>query len=230
MNAPEVVVTQEARELAAKSADALAVSKDFRITSSVEYENAGNHLKVVKGLQKRLDDAHRNLKAPALEQCRRIDTFFKEPRGRAQQAESVLKRAMITFQMEQDRIRREQEAKAREQAEKERQKLEAKAAKLDDKGKTEQAEELRNQAAVIPTPVVTVETPRVSGISTRTTYRAEVTDVDALVAAVAAGKVPKLAILPNDKFLNEQARSYKSALNWPGVKVVEDQGISSRSA
>jgi hypothetical protein len=128
-----------------------------------------------------------------------------------------------------DELRRQQEEAERAGRAAEAARLAEKAASVEAAG-AEKAAGLQDKAALIPTPTIAVETPKVAGISTRTTYRAEVTDVDALIAAVAAGKVPKQALIPNEKFLNEQARSYKSALNWPGVKVVEDQGISSRSA
>ena len=54
-------------------------------------------------------------------------------------------------------------------------------------------------------------------------WKAEVTDLMALVDAVAANKVPLFYLQANEKALNDAARAAKAALNIPGVKPVEDR-------
>jgi hypothetical protein len=226
MNAPERIdttaLTQETQPL--------LVPANFKITSPEQYTAAGFQLTGIKTMLKKIAETFDPHIKRAHDAHKALVTEKRTHETPLLTAESTLKRALLGFQQEQERVRREQEAKAQAEARKQQEKLLAQAERLAEKGKAEQAEAKREQAAVVPTPVIAVETPRVAGIATRTTHRAEVTDLDALVAAVASGKVPKLALIPNEKFLNEQARSYKSALNWPGVKVVEDQGISSRSS
>ena len=54
------------------------------------------------------------------------------------------------------------------------------------------------------------------------------TDLAALVAAVAAGEVPLAALEPHLPFLNQQARALKDELRYPGVQVVVDEGYVGR--
>jgi hypothetical protein len=252
MNAPERIDTTA---LTTESKP-LLVPANFKITTHEQYALAGSQLTGIKALLKKIGETFDPHIKRAFDAHKALVAEKRTHEAPLVTAETTLKRALIGFQQDQERQRQEQERKAREAAEKEaeaaarakadelrRQQEEAEragraaeAARLAEKAASveaagaEKAAGLQDKAALIPTPTIAVETPKVAGISTRTTYRAEVTDVDALIAAVAAGKVPKQALIPNEKFLNEQARSYKSALNWPGVKVVEDQGISSRSA
>ena len=79
-------------------------------------------------------------------------------------------------------------------------------------------------------PIIAPTTPKIAGLSTRITYRAELTDKLALVKAVVAGLVPLNAVDPNMTFLNNQARVLKEDLIYPGVRVVQETGIASRSA
>lgn len=82
-------------------------------------------------------------------------------------------------------------------------------------------------AAPIMTPVaVPVDVPKVAGISkAKEKYTAEVTDFPALVKAVAEGKVPILALCPDQKFLDKQADAMKTLLRYPGVKVNRSVGL-----
>lgn len=83
---------------------------------------------------------------------------------------------------------------------------------------------------VVPPPVVRVAPAlaSVAGVSTRTTWKAEVTDLHELVRYVAAH--PEwLALLTADMTqLNTLARSQKNRMQIPGVKAVEESGFSVR--
>ena len=83
-----------------------------------------------------------------------------------------------------------------------------------------------DQAASLPPAIVTRELPQTRGVTTRTTWAAELVDKMTLVKAVAAGTVPLIALDVNQKFLNQQAVSLKDALRIPGVKAVSKQGIA----
>lgn len=165
------------------------------------------------------------------------------------EAEGIYKRAMIAFQAEQDRIRREQQAKAEKEARKQREKLEAQAAAAAAKGKPERAEELQTKAAMVAAPVIAASTPTVAGISTRTTYTAEVTSLAVLVEAIAGGrrmgaprpsgqtaerrrtaKSPMNMVESNMTVLNALAQTQKEGFDYPGCKLVTTQGISSRAS
>lgn len=62
--------------------------------------------------------------------------------------------------------------------------------------------------------------PRVEGISERTTYTAQVTNLRQLVCAAAAGQAPLECLQADDKFLAAQARAVRRAGElYPGVRV-----------
>jgi hypothetical protein len=219
---PEVpVIPNEVQELAGKAAGALAVSRDFKVTTVEQYNAAGDHLKLVKALQGTLDAQHRVLKAPILESGRRIDAFFKEPRDRAADAERVLKSAMLGYTRERELVRQQQEAAAQTVARKQQERLIASAEKLEAKGKVEQAEAKREQAVMIPTPVIAVETPKIAGVSMRETWSFEVVD---------ESLIPREYLVRDDTKIRAVVRALKSATNIPGIKAFPEQGISSRRA
>lgn len=220
----------EANAIALEASETLVIAQGFRVSTVTQYEEAGAKLKGIKGLLARIDavfdphikrahDAHKALVAEK-----------KEHQSPLQTAEALLKRSILGFQQEEERKRLELEAKAQEEARKEREKLEAKAAKLAAKGKTEQAEAVAATAAAVVAPIIAPTTPKVAGISMRTTYRAEVVSLMDLVKAVAAGTVPLNALQANQVFLNNQARAMRETLAYPGVKAVAETGLSSRSA
>ena len=66
------------------------------------------------------------------------------------------------------------------------------------------------------------------GVTTRETWSAEVTDLGALVRAVAAGEVPLDAVLPFLPFLNGLARTERGAMAVPGVRPVSKRTIVTR--
>lgn len=209
---------------------AITGQADLKITNPVTYEQAGERLKELSAKEKEIEDFRKKLKAPILAAGKAIDDFFGAPLQRIQGARASLKRSLLAYQMAEEAKRREAEARAQEEARKEREKLEARAEKAAAAGKEEKAAALSAAASAVVAPIIPPTTPRVSGILTRTTYRAEVFDKMALIKAVAAGTVPIGALDVNSTFLNGQARLQKETLNYPGVNVVQETGLASRSA
>jgi len=82
------------------------------------------------------------------------------------------------------------------------------------------------EAALVAEPVIqrtVVEAPaKAAGTVLRDYYSAEVTDLKALVKAVAAGEVPLDAIMANMPYLNGKARLEKGSMKVPGVVAVVD--------
>lgn len=220
----------ETKELQQESTTALQVAKDFRVTNTEQYLASAGRLQAIKALSKKLDETFDPHIKRAFDAHRSLVAEKKVHQQPLIEAEGHIKRAVLGYQQEQERIRREAEAKAQEEARKEREKLEARAAKAAAAGKTEKAEALQQSAAAVVTPIITSTTPKVSGISTRVTYKATVIDKLELVKACAAGTVPLNALDVNMPFLNNQARAMKETLAYPGVKVEQETGIASRSA
>jgi hypothetical protein len=223
-------VLVETTAIRQESSSTLTAAKAFKITSAPQFSEAGERLKSIMGLKKKIAEIFDPHIKRAHEAHKSLVAEKKTHEDPLVEAEGYIKRAMLGYQQEQERIRREAEAKAQEEARKERERLEARAAKAVAAGKTEKAEALQQSAAAVVTPIIAPTVQKISGISTRTTYKATVTDKLELVKACAAGKVPLTALDVNMPFLNNQARQMKETLAYPGVKVEQETGISSRSA
>lgn len=119
---------------------------------------------------------------------------------------------------ERDRLRREQDRLAHEaQAEAQAAALLAADAR-DDEGAV--AAIAAAEAPIVAFAPPPPEPPKADGVSYRVTWSAEVTDLLALVQAVAAGQVPLKVLQPDSTVLNTMARALKESLALPGVKAV----------
>ncbi len=81
---------------------------------------------------------------------------------------------------------------------------------------------LNQQAASVVAPVVQVDVPKVAGLTSRKNYKAKVTDLMALVKAVAEGKAPLAYVLPNESVLDKMAKALKQQMSIPGVELIEE--------
>lgn len=215
-------------DIMVESSTALTEAQAFKITTADEFVASGEKLKGIKALAKKIDDTFDPHIKRAFEAHRSLVAEKKVHQTPLQTAEALIKRQILSYQQEEERKRLELEAQAQEAARKEREKLEARAEKAAASGKTEKAEALHVAAASVVTPIVPTTTPKVAGISTRVTYRAEVVDKLELVKAVAAGAVPLSALDVNQSYLNAQAKLNKESLRYPGVKVVQETGLAAR--
>lgn len=162
-------------------------------------------------------------------------------------AEEARRDAESKLAAERDRIQNEarsQHASAAQSAAK----LRAEAREALDAGKVDDADALFSQAEQVETtgaevaaqmdfaaqvmvPAPASEAPRLaSGISTRSTWKAEVTDMLALVKFVAENPDWIGLLSANQSALNAAARAQKSALKIGGVKAVPVATMAARSA
>lgn len=95
-----------------------------------------------------------------------------------------------------------------------------------------QAATAAQEAAVVTVaPPSIALVPKLSGVSGRMTYTAQVENLKLLVHAIAEGKAPIEAIQPNTVFLGQQARAFKKAgVLYPGVTVLAESALSVRAA
>jgi hypothetical protein len=227
---------------------------------------AGDELRQLSAKSRQLEEQRKSLKEPALEMGRRVDALFKPAQERLDEAIALLKGAILSYDREAQRhaaaeqarldeaVRLERERLLREAEEREQQAAIAPAS--DDDAKAElhaAAEAARTAAMVITAPVVQTESPKVAGLSTRRTWKAEVIDSRQLIAAVAAPYlleqsggdaaallelVKKLAqahvtpsvLAPDAKALGQLARALKDEMNYPGVRVYAEDSLAARAA
>ncbi len=103
----------------------LADAQDYTIDSPELYEAAAEDLQRVKALAKQVEDTRVSITGPLHQAKVAVDNLFKGPTQFLQQAEQTLKRAMLTWSEEQERIRREAARRAEEARRAEAARLEA---------------------------------------------------------------------------------------------------------
>lgn len=179
----------------------------------------------------------------------------REAEERARKEREELERQRRAAEEEQRRIaeqsRRDREEAARKAAEarkagdeaaarqaeaesRERQRL----AELEEQAAADAARDAAEQvelAEIAPVTVPTVEAPKASGISTRHNWKAEVTDLHALITAAAAGIArndPTMAayLVADTKALGQVARALKNKARIPGVRIYAEESVAVRAA
>lgn len=192
-------------------------ARELKVIDSDTWVRASNILGVIKDLRKEIDDTLDPVVRKAHEAHKAAVAAKKKVEAPLVEAETYLRGDMSRYKREVDAAN----AAARRQAEIERQR---EVESLEQRGDLSAADAVR----MAPVVVDAEEPPVGSGVDTRSIWRAEVTDKMALIRAVAEGRVPEAVLAIDTKVLGSLARSLKGALNYPGVRVVEDVGIAVR--
>lgn len=197
--------------------------KGLTITNNQEYLNSGEFLKQIKSVSKILDDARKDITKPLDEAKKRVMDFFRDPLDQLSAAEGILKRAILGYQQEQEKIRREEEQKAisRAKAEEERKRraLEERAVKAEESGNTAKAELLRERAddVYVPTIVTAPVIEKVKGISTKKVWKFRIKD---------ESQIPREYLLINEPMLNKIAQATHGKIPVPGVEFYQEDVLS----
>ena len=202
-------------------------AKTTTITTAAEYIAAGELLKTIKGLSAEIDETFDPIIKAAHTAHKEAITQKNKVAAPLLEAEAILKPRIAGYLREEETKRRNEELRLQKEAE-DRAKEEqlANAVILDDIGETAMANRVLQEEIYVPPVVLPSAAPKVSGISMRETWSAQVVDLMTLVKAVAAGIAPIQCLQANTVFLGQQARSMKSALSYPGVRAVPDSNIS----
>ena len=211
-------------ELARRDAERLLDnSRSLKIKTAGEYENAAEFLKCIKRTAKSIEDKRKSITRPLDMAKKSIMDLFRKPLCDLSEAEGLVKRGMLAFSQEQERIRREREAQLREQArreeERKRRQLEERAKKAEASGKVEKAEALRERAeeVFVPTPVVAPTVNRVSGIVEKTVWKYRIVDVN---------KIPREYMIPDEKAIANIGRATKGRVTIPGVEFYPEKTLA----
>lgn len=204
------------------------------IQTAEEYAAEAERLKGIKLFQRRVTEFFSPLKKKASEAHRALCDAENKALKPAQDDEAAIKRALGTYDAEQDRIRHEEERRLREEARQreETRRLEE-AAALEREAAATGDEELREEAAAliaapVEAPVVTIQptTPKVAGIVRREVWKADVTDLAKLVKAAAENPQYLNLLLANNTALQQMAKALKGAMAIPGVRVYAESQIA----
>lgn len=196
-------------------------ARAIRIADAVSYAQACEFLKGIKALRSEIADTFQPHITRAHESHKALLKEKADAEAPLAEAERIAKSALVTYDQQQEQARRAEEARVR--AELQRQETErrlAEAVALEDAGELAEAEALIDEPITVPVVAVAPTMPKVSGITYRETWSAEVTDLAALVAYVATRPEFAGLLSANMPALNAQARSLKASLRIPGVKAV----------
>ena len=200
----EIVISKKAEELA-KDTETLDVQySSYKITTQPQFVQAAEDLKVIKGKYNEIENERKELTRPIDEGKRRIMDFFRAPLTRLASAEANIKRALLSYQQEQQRIAAENARKIQERAD-----------KAAANGKAKKAAELQQQAAAVEQMTIA---PKVAGISTRTAWHYRVVDESI---------IPREYLEPKDSVLSKLATATKGHLKIPGIEFYSEEIMSS---
>lgn len=231
-------------DLAAQSTDWAARARGLSIVDAESCVNASHLLKSVKLLRSEIQAWFEPHVEAAMETKRRAEVARKalvDEKDRMEaplvNAETTIKRALLAWENEQERLRQEQERALQAEAQRraEAATLEAAAAlelaanASGDAGMLEEAHSILDSPTEAP--VVSVKTfmPKVQGVTYRDQWKAHPdVDVKALAAAVASGHAPVTFLQPNMTAINQFARATQGNQSVPGVRMFNDRQIAAR--
>lgn len=218
---PDPRSNPEVQELQNETQSIVALAGTYAVTTAEDYTSAADDLKRVKGALARLEKIRKSMTQPLDVAKRAIMDFFREPEDKLARAENSIKRAMIGYQNEQDRIRREQQARADAEARKEQERLQARAAKAAGSGKVEKAVALEQQAAAVVAPVISTAPPKVIGVQTKSVWKFHVENPEL---------VPREYLVVDETKIRKVVGALKGDTKIPGVRVWEDKQIAAGAA
>lgn len=204
-------------------------AKGIVVKDTDTYLFAAEKLKAAKALASEIKEFFKPLKEKAKAAHHALCESEKEKLAPLDVTISDIGGKMRAYEAEQARAAKEEERRLSELAKKQEEEARLlEAIEAEESGDADTAKRIMEEK--LPAPVVRVqaEVPKVQGLSYRTSYHAEVTDLRALVKAVAAGEVPILAVMASQQFLDSQARSLKESFAYPGVSCKSERSITAR--
>jgi hypothetical protein len=224
----EIAVAEIKRESTSALAEACRLSSLIKDNESYEqactFRMEMNRLK--KAALERLDPVRKKAYTAYKETLKLIDDITT-PYDEAMQ---VVDAPIKSYADEMERRKRVEEERLRKEAQRQAEEAQLAAAEEAQKsGEHERADAILDQTPLVAVPVVEAA-PKVDGMSFRELWKIDLPiNMNLLVKAIAAGKADLGLVSPNMIALNGVARALKDRLNIPGVKVIREKVISSRT-
>lgn len=225
----EIAVLPDIKKIEAKGLEAVEAAKSLVVTTPEGYLFATGFVKGLKQLAKDIENDFADSKDKAHKAWKSV---VAQEAGHLKPVEEAVRIAnsKITPYLEaEEKKRQDEERRLNEEARKrEEDERIATAAQAEKEGHKEEAEAILNVPAPVPTVVVPKAVPKAQGTSMSYRYSAKVTNLMALVKAVAAGKAPITALQADTVALNRMASSLKEGMDYPGVEVVKQAQMAYR--
>jgi hypothetical protein len=153
------------------------------------------------------------------------------------EAETILKRALLAFEDQQERARRAEEQRLQAEAQARAEaltlaaaaRMETEAVATGDAGMLQEAHDILEQPIEAPVVSVASQVAKVRGVTYRDQWKAHPNvDIKALAGAVARGEAPTTFLTANITAINQFGRSTQGTQPVAGVRWFNDRQIAAR--
>jgi hypothetical protein len=214
---PNLTTDQSVAALAPEREQLMTRVTNLKIRDQEGYSEAAGWLKSIKGFLKAIEDARTRITKPINESLREVNAQAKDAAAPFLEGETKIKRAMIAWSDEQDRLQREEQRRQNEAAAKEQARLQEIADRAAAKGQTGKAEQFEERAQAVTAPIVQTQAPKVGGISIPKVWVFEITDEDL---------IPRDYLVVDETRIRRVVTALKGDTKIPGVRVFEQKRIS----
>lgn len=209
-----------ARELETKALTLAEQAKGLQVTDQPSYELAAARLLGVAELRREIVAHHEPIKRAAHQAWQQVIAAEKKLLDPVAEAERIYKAGIAAYETEQRRI--EAEARGKAEAEARRLAEEARERELEQaEAEGADAEEIaaisNAPLAVVPA-VVEPAFQQAKGVSVAANWKGQVTSMESLVKAIAAGKANLNLVTANEVVIGQLARATRGTLVIPGVR------------
>jgi len=195
----------------------LTNAQNIVINNQHHYEQAATFLKTVKEKYKQLDEMRKKITKPLDVAKRAVMDLFSKPQSCLIDAETMTKKAMLTFINNQEKIRLERERKLQQEADRKRQEALKKAETARANGQEVKAEKYEDKANGVVAPVLAPRVEQVKGIAMKKIWKFKITRED---------DIPRNYMIPNVKLLGEIARAGKGTITIPGIMFYAEDTVA----
>lgn len=232
------------QELAVQASSWATKAREVRIRDAESYIATTHLLRSIKGIRADIQAWFAPHVEAAMETKRKAESARKgltDERDRVEaplvDAETVVKRALLTWETEQECLRIKEQNRLQAEAQKQADALvldaaaalELEATATGNEEMLDEAHALLAQPSEAPVVSVAKFMPKVEGLAYRDQWKAhDAIDLKALARAVADGLAPVTFLLPNMSALHNYARATKGEQPVPGVKFWNDRQIAAR--
>ncbi len=213
------IIPVEAQQKAEETEVMVQSYDGYAIVSQKAYQFSAEDLKKIKAKANELDGLRKSLTKPLDESKKRIMEFFKKPLTLLSSAEQSIKSAMISWQQEQEKVRKAEEQRLADAQQKEADRLARLAAAAEKRGDDKKAEEFKGREAITKSvvPAVVNNVQPVAGIATRIVWKYRIVDVN---------QIPRQYMIPNETAIGQVARATKGSVKIEGIEIYSEETIA----
>ena len=180
---------------------------EIQVVDAASNQMASATLRDIKGMREAIEKRVTDLRRPHMKAADAISREAKPYLEQLKDGEQHLRGVVTSYMVEQARMVKEEE--------------EAREVRL---ALAETAEEVDEALVALATPVERDWRP--AGVSLQTRWKAEVTDMDALVRWAASQDGDSTFLLPNESALAAHARAVKGPSPIPGVRYYSESAVA----